>query len=66
MKICDLTQFYSPVGGGVRRYVSEKISWMRRERPDDFDAKRHRMITATFDAHKVQLISIRDSSNSRP
>ncbi|MEY3480366.1 MAG: hypothetical protein RIQ71_1141, partial [Verrucomicrobiota bacterium] len=35
MKICDLTQFYSPVGGGVRRYVSEKISWMRRARPDD-------------------------------
>jgi len=35
MKICDLTQFYSPVGGGVRRYVSEKISWMRRARPSD-------------------------------
>jgi alpha-1,6-mannosyltransferase len=35
MKICDLTQFYSPVGGGVRRYVSEKISWMRRARPND-------------------------------
>ena len=24
MTICDLTQFYSPVGGGVRRYLSEK------------------------------------------
>ncbi|MFI0347416.1 MAG: glycosyltransferase [Chthoniobacterales bacterium] len=24
MLICDLTQFYSPVGGGVRRYLSEK------------------------------------------
>jgi len=35
MKICDLTQFYSPVGGGVRRYVSEKIAWIRRARPDD-------------------------------
>jgi len=35
MKICDLTQFYSPVGGGVRRYVSEKIAWMKRARPDD-------------------------------
>lgn len=35
MKICDLTQFYSPVGGGVRRYVSEKIAWLRRARPDD-------------------------------
>jgi alpha-1,6-mannosyltransferase len=35
MKICDLTQFYSPVGGGVRRYVSEKIAWIRRARPED-------------------------------
>ena len=35
MKVCDLTQFYSPVGGGVRRYVSEKIAWMKRARPED-------------------------------
>jgi alpha-1,6-mannosyltransferase len=35
MKICDLTQFYSPVSGGVKRYISEKIGWMRRARPDD-------------------------------
>jgi alpha-1,6-mannosyltransferase len=25
VKICDLTQFYSPVGGGVRRYLAEKV-----------------------------------------
>lgn len=24
MKICDVTQFYSPVSGGVKRYISEK------------------------------------------
>lgn len=35
MKICDLTQFYSPVSGGVKRYISEKIAWMRRARQDD-------------------------------
>ena len=35
MKVCDLTQFYSPVGGGVKRYVSEKVAWMKRARPDD-------------------------------
>ena len=35
MKICDLTQFYSPVSGGVKRYISEKVAWMRRTRPDD-------------------------------
>ncbi len=33
MKICDLTQFYSPVSGGVKRYVSEKIRHIR-ERTD--------------------------------
>ncbi len=35
MKICDLTQFYSPVSGGVKRYISEKIAWMRRARPEN-------------------------------
>lgn len=28
MKVCDLTQFYSPVSGGVKRYVREKIRFM--------------------------------------
>lgn len=34
MKICDLTQFYSPFGGGVRRYLQEKIAYLRAQRPD--------------------------------
>jgi alpha-1,6-mannosyltransferase len=34
VKICDLTQFYSPVSGGVRRYVEQKVAYLRRERPD--------------------------------
>ena len=25
MKLCDITQFWSPSGGGVRRYVTEKV-----------------------------------------
>jgi alpha-1,6-mannosyltransferase len=28
MKICDITQFYSPLSGGVKRYVHEKISYI--------------------------------------
>lgn len=28
LKICDLTQFYSPVSGGVKRYVHEKIRYL--------------------------------------
>lgn len=35
MKICDLTQFYSPVSGGVKRYVHEKIAFVQKHRPND-------------------------------
>ncbi|MGH8046799.1 MAG: glycosyltransferase [Chthoniobacterales bacterium] len=35
MKFCDLTQFYSPVSGGVRRYIEQKVAWLRAESPDD-------------------------------
>jgi len=35
MKVCDLTQFYSPVSGGVRRYIEQKVAYMRRHRPAD-------------------------------
>jgi len=34
VKICDLTQFYSPVSGGVRRYVEQKVGYVRHARPD--------------------------------
>lgn len=34
MKICDLTQFYSPVSGGVKRYIEQKVAFLRRQRPD--------------------------------
>ncbi len=35
MKFCDLTQFYSPVSGGVRRYLEQKVAYLRAECPDD-------------------------------
>ncbi|HEY8903056.1 MAG TPA: glycosyltransferase, partial [Chthoniobacterales bacterium] len=35
MKYCDLTQFYSPVSGGVRRYIEQKVAFLRSRRPDD-------------------------------
>ena len=34
LKICDLTQFYSPVSGGVRRYIEQKSAFVRKHRPD--------------------------------
>lgn len=35
MKICDLTQFYSPLSGGVKRYVHEKIGFIQKGAPTD-------------------------------
>ena len=35
MKICDLTQFYSPFSGGVKRYVHEKIAFIQKYSPND-------------------------------
>ncbi len=35
MKICDLTQFYSPLSGGVKRYVHEKIAFVQNQRLGD-------------------------------
>jgi alpha-1,6-mannosyltransferase len=35
MKICDLTQFYSPLSGGVKRYVHEKIEFIQKHAPGD-------------------------------
>ena len=35
MKLCDLTQFYSPLSGGVKRYVHEKINYIQSACPAD-------------------------------
>ena len=35
MKICDLTQFYSPLSGGVKRYVHEKADYIRNATSDE-------------------------------
>jgi alpha-1,6-mannosyltransferase len=35
LKICDLTQFYSPLSGGVKRYVHEKIHYIQTQSPND-------------------------------
>jgi alpha-1,6-mannosyltransferase len=35
MKICDLTQFYSPVSGGVKRYLQEKVAYLNARTTED-------------------------------
>jgi alpha-1,6-mannosyltransferase len=35
LKVCDLTQFYSPLSGGVKRYVHEKAGYIRNATNDE-------------------------------
>jgi alpha-1,6-mannosyltransferase len=35
LKICDLTQFYSPVSGGVKRYLQEKAAYVHSHTEED-------------------------------
>lgn len=35
MKVCDVTQFYSPFGGGVKRYLSEKRRFVQERTRDE-------------------------------
>jgi len=35
LKLCDLTQFYSPVSGGVKRYIHEKRAYLRAHTSDE-------------------------------
>jgi alpha-1,6-mannosyltransferase len=35
LKICDLTQFYSPLSGGVKRYLHEKIAYIDKHSAGD-------------------------------
>jgi alpha-1,6-mannosyltransferase len=37
MKICDVTQFYSPVSGGVKRYLHEKLDYIEKHTSRDQD-----------------------------
>jgi alpha-1,6-mannosyltransferase len=65
MKICDLTQFYSPVSGGVKRYVHEKIAHLQQRGVDE-----HVLIIPgekdeTLTAERSKIYSIRSPLVSR-
>jgi alpha-1,6-mannosyltransferase len=66
LKICDLTQFYSPVGGGVKRYVAEKIRHIRERTACD----EHVLIVpgeqdAMVEGERTRLYTIRSPLISR-
>ena len=66
MKICDLTQFYSPLSGGVKRYVHEKINYIQNATEDDEhiliipDAK-----TEVIESNRSRIYSIHSPLLSR-
>jgi alpha-1,6-mannosyltransferase len=66
VKICDVTQFYSPRSGGVKRYVHEKIAFVQRCRPAD----EHLLIvpgdrTGCRDEERARVCTIRSPLISR-
>jgi len=70
MKICDVTQFYSPVSGGVKRYLLEKIDYLRQ-----FTDHEHVLIVpgpansttrdGRFTVHHVRAMKVSWSSHYR-
>jgi alpha-1,6-mannosyltransferase len=70
MKICDVTQFYSPVSGGVKRYLLEKIDYLRQ-----FTDHEHVLIVpgaaneterdGRFTVHRVRALKVSLSSHYR-
>src|SRR5436190_6236081 len=49
-KLCDLTQFYSPLSGGVKRYIHEKIAYIGKYLPA---TKQDRKSTRLNSSHTV-------------
>jgi alpha-1,6-mannosyltransferase len=65
LKICDLTQFYSPLSGGVKRYVHEKADYIRNGTNDE-----HLLVvpgekTERIDGDRSRVYSIRSPLISR-
>jgi alpha-1,6-mannosyltransferase len=65
LKLCDLTQFYSPLSGGVKRYVQEKIRYIQAAARDE-----HVLIipgpkSAMVEAERSRIYSIRSPLLSR-
>jgi alpha-1,6-mannosyltransferase len=65
LKICDLTQFYSPLSGGVKRYVHEKAEYIHSATNDE-----HLLIvpgerTERIDGDRSRVYTIRSPLISR-
>lgn len=65
MKLCDLTQFYSPLSGGVKRYVHEKIRYIQAETADEHVLVIPGARTEMIEAGRSRIYSIRSPLLSR-
>lgn len=65
MKICDLTQFYSPLSGGVKRYVHEKIRYVQSQRNDEHVLVIPGAKTERIDAERSRIYTIASPLLSR-
>ena len=58
MKICDVTQFYSPRSGGVRRYLMEKRKFVVECTQDDHYLIVPGAVTERIDEGRLHCITI--------
>lgn len=65
MKLCDLTQFYSPLSGGVKRYVHEKIRYIQTSTEDEHVLVIPGAKTEMVEAGRSRIYSIRSPLLSR-
>ena len=65
MKLCDLTQFYSPLSGGVKRYVHEKIRYIQSTPNDEHVLVIPGPRTERIEAERSRIYSIRSPLLSR-
>ena len=65
LKLCDLTQFYSPLSGGVKRYVHEKIRYIQSTPNDEHVLVIPGAKTERIEAERSRIYSIRSPLLSR-
>jgi alpha-1,6-mannosyltransferase len=65
LKVCDLTQFYSPLSGGVKRYVHEKIRFIQSTPRDEHVLIIPGAKTEMAAAERSRIYSIRSPLLSR-
>lgn len=65
MKLCDLTQFYSPLSGGVKRYVHEKIRYIQTATADEHVLVIPGAKTEMIEAERSRIYSIASPLLSR-